>query len=46
MKAKDIKVLINHIEDDFRLYINTENGLIEVDKLEVNYEDCNLIFNQ
>ena len=46
MKAKDIKVLINHIEDDFGLYINTENGLIEVDKLEVNYKDCNLIFNQ
>ena len=45
MKAKDFKVIINHIEDDFKLYINTENGLIEVKNFELNIKEGYLILN-
>lgn len=45
MKAKDFKVIINHIEDDFKLYINTENGLIEVKNFELNIKDGYLVLN-
>lgn len=45
MKAKDFKVIINHIEDDFKLYINTENGLIEVNNFELNIKDGYLVLN-
>lgn len=45
MKAKDFKVIINHIEDDFKLYINTENGLIEVKNFELNVKDGYLVLN-
>lgn len=45
MKAKDFKVIINHIEDDFKLYINTENGLVEVKNFELNIKDGYLVLN-
>lgn len=45
MKAKDFKVIINHIEDDFKLYINTENGLIEVKNFELNIKEGYLVLN-
>ena len=45
MKAKDFKVIINHIEDDFKLYINTKNGLIEVKNFELNIKDGYLVLN-
>lgn len=45
MKAKDFKVLINHIEDDFKLYINTDEGIIEVKNFELNIKDGCIVFN-
>ena len=45
MKAKDFKVIIEHISDDFKLYINTGDGIVEVNNFELNIKDGYLVLN-
>ncbi|HFD2052102.1 TPA: hypothetical protein ACF2DE_002833 [Clostridium perfringens] len=46
MKAKDIKLLIQHIDDDFKLCIKCDGGLIDIKNFELNIKDGYIVFNK
>lgn len=46
MNVTDFKLLLNSIDDeDFNLYINTDNGMVKVDSFRLNFKEGYLVLN-
>ena len=45
MTAKDFKLIITSLDEEFKLYVKSEKGLVEVKNFELNIKDGYMVLN-